>query len=77
MNNTLCLAVFSALVFFRGLEWQFSAGTFFLIFILENIIAVFFSLLEVTVILFVEFTVGLIAIVTGFFYKHTYVVSLL
>ncbi len=26
MNNTLCLAVFTALVFFNDLEWQFSAG---------------------------------------------------
>lgn len=26
MNNTLCLMVFTALVFFRGLNWQFSAG---------------------------------------------------
>ena len=25
MNNTLCLAVFAALVFFRDLEWYFSA----------------------------------------------------
>ena len=26
MNNTLCLAVFAALVFFNDLDWQFSAG---------------------------------------------------
>ena len=26
MNNTLCLAVFAALVYFRDLNWQFSAG---------------------------------------------------
>ena len=42
MNNTLCLAVFAALVYFRDLEWYFSA--------------------EVTVILLVEFVVGLTAL---------------
>jgi len=26
MNNTLCLAVFAALVYFNELDWQFSAG---------------------------------------------------
>ena len=26
MNNTLCLGVFAALVYFRELDWQFSAG---------------------------------------------------
>ena len=26
MNNTLCLAVFAALVYFNNLDWQFSAG---------------------------------------------------
>jgi hypothetical protein len=25
MNNTLCLAVFCAMVYFRGLQWSFSA----------------------------------------------------
>ena len=43
MNNTLCLAVFAALVYFRDLEWYFSA--------------------EVTVILLVEFAVGITALV--------------
>lgn len=28
MNNTLCLAVFMALVYVRGLEWVYSAGEF-------------------------------------------------
>lgn len=28
MNNTLCLAVFAALVFFNDLDWQFSAGMY-------------------------------------------------
>ncbi|KAI6651760.1 hypothetical protein LOD99_5008 [Oopsacas minuta] len=42
MNNTLCLAVFAGLVYFRDLEWFFSA--------------------EVTVILLVEFTVGITAL---------------
>ena len=42
MNNTLCLGVFAALVFFRDLEWYFSA--------------------EVTVILLVEFAVGITAL---------------
>jgi Ca2+/Na+ antiporter len=27
MNNTFCLAIFLALVFFRGLTWEFSAET--------------------------------------------------
>ena len=26
MNNTLALGVFAALVYFRDLDWQFSAG---------------------------------------------------
>ena len=28
MNNTLGLGVFAALVYFRNLDWQFSAGEF-------------------------------------------------
>lgn len=52
MNNTLALGVFAALVYFRDLDWQFSA--------------------EVTVILLVEFAVGIVAIVSGFGFKHTY-----
>ena len=42
MNNTLCLAVFAGLVYFRDLEWYYSA--------------------EVTVILLVEFAVGIVAL---------------
>ena len=26
MNNTLCLGVFAALIYFNELDWQFSAG---------------------------------------------------
>ncbi|XP_064385229.1 uncharacterized protein LOC135334107 [Halichondria panicea] len=53
MNNTLGLAVFAGLIYFRDLDWQFSA--------------------EVTVILLIEFAVGIIAIAAGFGFKHTYV----
>lgn len=52
MNNTLCLGVFAALVYFRELDWQFSA--------------------EITVIIVIEFAVGILAIVSGFLLKHTY-----
>lgn len=27
MNNTLCLAIFAALVYFKDLDWFYSAGT--------------------------------------------------
>jgi hypothetical protein len=53
MNNTLGLGIFTALVYFRDLEWQYSA--------------------EVSVILFVEFTIGIAVIIAGFGYKHTYI----
>eukprot|EP00731_Ephydatia_muelleri_P014631 Em0008g351a len=56
MNNTLCLGIFAALVYFRDLSWQFSA--------------------EVTVIILVEVAVGLMAVLSGFGYKHTYVLLL-
>ena len=28
MNNTLCLGIFCALVYFKDLEWYYSAGEF-------------------------------------------------
>ena len=80
MNNTLALGVFAALVYFRDLDWQFSAGEsstgrilgpFSLVLI---IITIIFPA-EVTVILLVEFAVGIVAIVSGFGFKHTYFVS--
>ena len=45
MNNTLCLGVFCALVYFQGLEWYFSAEvTVILLFeIAFGVIAVFFN----------------------------------
>jgi Ca2+/Na+ antiporter len=33
MNNTFCLAIFLALVFFRGLIWEFSAETISILFV--------------------------------------------
>jgi len=33
MNNTLCLGVFLALVYFRGLAWEFSAETIVILFV--------------------------------------------
>lgn len=38
MNNTLCLGVFVALVYFRGLAWVFSAET--LVIFISVIVAV-------------------------------------
>ena len=76
MNNTLGLGVFAALVYFRNLDWQFSAGEFTqcIIIIVPSIQAYLLSS-EVTVILLVEFAVGFVAIISGFVYKHTYLVS--
>ena len=33
MNNTFCLAIFLALVFFKGLSWEFSAETISIVFV--------------------------------------------
>jgi hypothetical protein len=33
MNNTFCLGIFLALVYFRGLRWSFSAETISIIFV--------------------------------------------
>lgn len=73
MNNTLCLMVFTALVFAKGLSWQFSAGSLKKIFFCSLIISL--NCAEITVILLIEFAVGMLVIVPGFFYKHTYIVS--
>ena len=77
MNNTLCLMVFTVLVFARGLSWQFSAGVFSLYcvdwcILTANVV----TPAEVTVVLLIEFAVGILAIIAGFGFKHTYVVSL-
>ena len=42
-----------------------------------NLCQIIIVLLEVTVIILVEFAVGLTAIIAGFGFKHTYVVSVL
>ena len=73
MNNTLALGVFAALVYFRDLDWQFSAGELVLVSFSYHIH--FFFPTEVTVILLVEFAVGIVAIISGFGFKHTYFVS--
>jgi len=33
MNNTFCLGIFLALIFFKGLTWEFSAETIAIIFV--------------------------------------------
>ena len=33
MNNTFCLGIFLALVYFRGLEWEFAAQTISILFV--------------------------------------------
>jgi hypothetical protein len=46
MNNTLCLAVFLALVFFRGLTWDFTSEV--LIILLVCIIMALFTSFRTT-----------------------------
>lgn len=82
MNNTLCLGIFAALVYFRDLSWQFSAGTLvhgppsnFTLTYMPIHVGNYLILAEVTVIILVEVAVGLMAVLSGFGYKHTYVVS--
>merc|ERR1711998_270182 len=43
MNNTLCLGVFLALMFFKSLAWEFSAETLAIIFV-ELAMALYYSL---------------------------------
>ena len=73
MNNTLGLGIFAALVYFQDLDWLYSAGMFNLqgVYTMPTTL---FCFAEVTVILFVEFTIGIAVIVAGFGYKHTYIV---
>ena len=39
MNNTFCLAIFMALIYFKGLAWKFSAETLTIL-IVEILVAV-------------------------------------
>lgn len=41
MNNTFCLGIFLALVYFRGLEWQYAAETISILFV--ELIMVYFA----------------------------------
>ena len=74
MNNTLCLGIFAVLVYARDLDWEFSAGGRDSNITWVCLHCLFFS--EVTVIIFIEVFVGIVALVSGFAFKHTYYVSL-
>lgn len=72
MNNTLCLGIFALLVYLRDLDWEYSAGELY-----TSLVggATEYLFAEVTVIIFIEVLVGLIAIISGFGFKNTYYVS--
>lgn len=48
MNNTFCLAIFLALVYFRGLEWSFSAETISIIFVEVLVIGFAYQRIQVS-----------------------------